>query len=119
VELWGVYVFAFLLGCVTAFDSPARQTFACELVGEADLHNAVALDSTSFNAARMIGPAIAGILIATVGSGWVFLINAASFAAVLGSLGLLRIDELHLGHRAPRTKGSLLEGFATSGGVPT
>lgn len=111
VELWGVYVFAFLLGCVTAFDSPARQTFACELVGEADLHNAVALDSTSFNAARMIGPAIAGILIATVGSGWVFLINAASFAAVLGSLGLLRIDELHLGHRAPRTKGSLLEGF--------
>jgi MFS family permease len=111
VELWGVYVFAFLLGCVTAFDSPARQTFACELVGEADLHNAAALDSTSFNAARMIGPAIAGILIATVGSGWVFLINAASFAAVLGSLGLLRIDELHLGHRAPRTKGSLLEGF--------
>ncbi len=111
VELWHVYVFAFLLGCVTAFDSPARQTFACELVGEADLHNAVALDSTSFNAARMIGPAIAGILIATVGSGWVFLINAASFAAVLGSLGLLRIDELHLGHRAPRTKGSLLEGF--------
>jgi len=79
VELWHVYVFAFLLGCVTAFDAPARQTFVSELVAEADLSNAVALNSTSFNAARTIGPAIAGVLIATVGSGWVFLINAACF----------------------------------------
>jgi MFS family permease len=83
VELWHVYLFAFLLGCVTAFDSPARHTFVAELVGEADLSNAVALNSTSFNTARMIGPAIAGTLIASVGSGWVFLINAASFVAVL------------------------------------
>ena len=83
VQLWHVYVFALLLGCVTAFDAPARQTFVSELVGEAELSNAVALNSTSFNAARMIGPAIAGMLIASVGSGWVFLINAASFAAVL------------------------------------
>ena len=64
VQLWHVYVFAFLLGCVTAFDAPARHTFVAELVGEADLSNAVALNSTSFNAARMIGPAIAGVLIA-------------------------------------------------------
>lgn len=111
VQLWHVYVFAFLLGCVTAFDSPARQTFVSELVGEADLSNAVALNSTSFNAARMIGPAIAGILIASVGTGWVFLINAASFAAVIGSLCLLRMDELHLTDRAPRARGSLAEGF--------
>src|SRR5271156_3590484 len=83
VQLWQVYVFAFLLGCVSAFDSPARQTFVSELVVEADLSNAVGLNSTSFNAARMIGPAVAGVLIAAVGSGWVFLINAASFAAVL------------------------------------
>ena len=76
VQLWHVYVFAFLLGCVSAFDAPARQTFVSELVGEADLSNAVALNSTSFNAARMIGPAVAGVLIAAVGSGWVFLINA-------------------------------------------
>src|ERR1700722_12667436 len=68
VELWHVYLFAFLPGCVTAFDSPARHTFVAELVGEADLANAVALNSTSFNAARMIGPAIAGTLIASVGS---------------------------------------------------
>src|SRR5215469_17072984 len=70
-----VYLFAFLLGCVTAFDSPVRQTFVAELVGETDLANAVALNSTSFNAARMIGPAVAGTLIAVVGSGWVFVIN--------------------------------------------
>jgi MFS family permease len=111
VQLWHVYVFAFLLGCVSAFDSPARQTFVSELVVEADLTNAVGLNSTSFNAARMIGPAIAGVLIAAVGSGWVFLINAASFAAVLVSLTLLRVDELHRTDRAHRTRGSLVEGF--------
>jgi MFS family permease len=111
VQLSYVYVFAFLLGCVTAFDSPARQTFVSELVGEADLSNAVGLNSTSFNAARMIGPAIAGVLIAGVGTGWVFLVNAASFAAVLVSLSLLRVDELHVGDRALRKRGSLAEGF--------
>jgi MFS family permease len=109
--LWHVYVFAFLLGCVTAFDSTARHAFVSELVGEADLSNAVALNSTSFNAARMIGPAIAGVLIAAVGSGLVFLINAASFVAVLCSLGLLRVSALHRSSRAPRTRGSLAEGF--------
>ena len=71
----------------------------------------MALNSTSFNAARMIGPAIAGTLIASVGSGWVFLINAASFVAVLCSLALLRVDELHVQSRTSRTRGSLLEGF--------
>jgi len=111
VHLWHVYVFAFLLGCVTAFDSPTRQSFVSELVGEADLSNAVGLNSTSFNAARMIGPAIAGVLIAAVGSGWVFLINAASFAAVLCSLSLLRVVELHREQRAVRARGSLVEGF--------
>jgi MFS family permease len=111
VRLWHVYVFAFLLGCVTAFDSPARQTFVSELVGEADLSNAVALNSASFNAARMIGPAIAGVLVAAAGSGWVFLINAASFVAVLCSLALLRIGELRIGNKAVRSRGSLIEGF--------
>jgi MFS family permease len=111
VQLWHVYVFALLLGCVTAFDSPARQTFVSELVGEADLSNAVALNSTSFNIGRMIGPAVAGVLIATVGTGWVFLINAASFVAVLCSLGLLRSAELHLNSRAHRSRGSFAEGF--------
>ena len=111
VQLWHVYVFALLLGCATAFDAPARQTFVSELVGEADLSNAVALNSTSFNAGRLIGPAIAGLLIAAVGSGWVFLINAASYVAVLVSLRLLRVHELHRGARAARKPGSLVEGF--------
>jgi MFS family permease len=111
VQLWHVYVFAFALGCVTAFDAPARHTFVAELVGEADLSNAVALNSMSFNAARMIGPAIAGTLIASVGSGWVFLINGASFVAVLCSLALLRLGELHVQTRAFRTRGSFAEGF--------
>jgi MFS family permease len=111
VQLWHVYVLAFLLGCVTAFDAPARQTFVSELVGDADLSNAVALNSTSFNAARLIGPAVAGILIAAVGSGWVFLINAASFAAVLCSLWLLRADELQQANRAAGTGGRIAEGF--------
>jgi MFS family permease len=111
VQLWHVYLFAFLLGCVTAFDSPARQTFVAELVGDSDLSNAVALNSTSFNAGRLIGPAVAGILIASVGSGWVFLINAASFLAVLGSLRFLRLGALYPSDRATRARGSLVEGF--------
>jgi MFS family permease len=111
VRLWHVYIFAFLLGCAAAFDSPARQVFVSELVEERDLPNAVGLNSTSFNAARMIGPAIAGLLIAGVGSGWVFLINAVTFLAVLGSLGFLRVDKLKRNNRAVRTSGSFVEGF--------
>jgi MFS family permease len=111
VQLWHVYVLAFLLGCVGAFDFPARQTFVAELVIEADLSNAVALNSTSFNAARMIGPAIAGMLIAHVGSGWVFILNALSFVPVLGSLMLLRADEMYPMQRAPGGRGSLVDGF--------
>lgn len=111
VQLWHVYIFAFLLGCVTAFDAPARQTFVSELVGEADISNAVALNSTSFNLARMIGPAVAGVLISTVGSGWAFLLNGASFAAVLCSLSFLRLGDLQVRDRAPRTRGSFADGF--------
>jgi MFS family permease len=111
VQLWHVYVFAFLLGCAAAFDAPARQTFVAELVGEDDLSNAVGLNSTSFNAARMIGPAVAGLLIASIGTGWVFLLNAVSFAAVIGSLWMLRVEKLHRSARAVRARGSLAEGF--------
>ena len=95
VQLWHVYLFAFLLGCTTAFDSPTRQSFVTELVGDAHLSNAVALNSTSFNAGRLVGPAVAGVLIALIGSGWVFVLNAVSFAAVLGALAMLRPAEFH------------------------
>ena len=118
VQLWHVYVFALLLGCVTAFDAPARQTFVAELVSDALLSNAVALNSTSFNAARMIGPAIAGLLIASIGTGWVFLINAASFVAVIAALAFLRVHELHRKDRAVRKPGSLLDGFRYVRGRP-
>lgn len=111
VQLWQVYSLAFLFGCAAAFDAPVRQTFVGELVGDAELPNAVALNSTSFNAGRMIGPAVAGLVIASVGTGWAFLMNGASFAAVLLSLVFLRVTELHPNARAPRAKGSFLEGL--------
>jgi MFS family permease len=111
VQLWHVYLFALLLGCVTAFDAPARQTFVSELVGEEDLTNAVALNSTSFNAARMVGPAVAGMLIASTGTGWVFVINALSYLGVLLSLAMLRVADLHRRGKAPRAEGGLLAGL--------
>jgi MFS family permease len=111
VQLWHVYVFAFLFGCSAALDAPVRQTFVAELVGDGELSNAIALNSTSFNAARMIGPAVAGLVIASVGTGWAFLFNGASYMAVLASLCLLRTSELRPNARAHRTKGSVLQGF--------
>ncbi len=111
VQLWQVYVFAGLLGCVAAFDAPARQAFVSQLVGGANVSNAVALNSASFSAARMIGPAAAGLLTAAIGAGWVFLINAGSFGAVLLSLTFLRVAELQRTARAAPKKGNLVEGF--------
>ena len=111
VQLWHVYGFALALGCVTAFDAPARQAFVSDLVSDDDLANAVALNSASFNGARMLGPAAAGILLATVGEGWLFLINAGSYAAVLVSLCFLRKHELLTEARVARARGSLLAGF--------
>jgi MFS family permease len=111
VQLWHVYVFALLLGVVAAFDAPARQTFVSELVAGPNLSNAVALNSASFNAARLLGPAVAGLLTAAVGAGWVFLINAATFGAVLVSLMTLRREQLYRAERAKRSRGGLVEGF--------
>lgn len=111
VQLWHVYLFALLLGVVAAFDAPARQTFVSELVAGPNLSNAVALNSASFNAARLIGPAVAGLLTAAVGAGWVFLINAATFGAVLLSLALLRREQLYRAERAKRSRGGLVDGF--------
>mgnify|MGYP003348395846 CR=1 FL=1 len=111
VELWHVYTIAFLHGCSAAFDAPARQTFVSDLVGEKDLPNAVALNSTSFNAARMIGPALAGLLIAGVGTGWAFLANALSFGGVLISLTFLRVGELHRSRRTVRAPGGFVASF--------
>ena len=111
IRLWEVYIFAFLLGTAAAFDAPARQTFVSELVGPRYLANAVALNSMTFNGARMVGPAVAGVVIATIGTGWAFLANGASFVAVLLSLAFLRVDELIPNERAPRKRGGFQEGL--------
>lgn len=111
VRLWHVYLFAFLSGSAAALDAPVRQTFVAEMVGDADLPNAVALNSTSFNAAQMIGPAVAGLLIAKVGIGWAFLLNGFSFAAVLLSLSLFRLSELRTSARAHRSASGFTEGL--------
>ena len=87
VRIWEVFVLASALGTINAFDMPARQSFVTEMVGRADLPNAIALNSSIFNGARLIGPALAGLLVAAVGEGWCFLINAVSFVAVI--IGLL------------------------------
>ena len=94
-ELWHVYVFAGLLGVVAAVDGPVRQTFVAELVPADKLSNAVGLNSTSFNAARLIGPGLAGLAIAWVGTGWVFVANGLSFVATIVALARMRRSELH------------------------
>ncbi|PZR54169.1 MFS transporter [Xylanimonas oleitrophica] len=109
VELWHVYVLALLLGVVSALDAPVRQTFVAEMVPASKLSNAVGLNSASFNAARLIGPGAAGLLIAAVGSGWVFMINGITFAATIAALACMRVRELRMLPAAPRAKGQIRE----------
>jgi MFS family permease len=100
VTTWEVYAIAVLTGTAVVFDLPARQNLTIQLVGRDELPNAVALNSSLFNAARIVGPALAGIVIAAVGSGWCFAINSASFLAVLAGLLAMRGSELYpLAHR--------------------
>lgn len=111
VELWHVFAFATALGVAAAIDSPARQAFVSDLVSEKNLPNAVALNSASFHAARLFGPAAAGVLVAIVGPGWVFVLNGATFAAVLIALWMMRTDQLHPAVRPPRAKGQIRAGL--------
>jgi MFS family permease len=103
VRLWMVYALALLLGCVTAFDMPARQAFVSEMVGPDRVANAVGLNSASFNTARVVGPAVAGVLIAAVGIAPAFFLNAASYLAMIG--GLLAMDPDRLYQRAVVERG--------------
>jgi MFS family permease len=112
VQLWQVYVLAFLLGLNNCFENPARQSFVLEMVGPTDLRNAVSLNSVLVNAARAVGPAIAGIIIATGGTGVCFLLNAVSFAAVVFTLSRLDVSALNPSTPAPRGKGQLREGLS-------
>jgi len=110
-QLWQVYVFATLLGVVSAFDGPVRQTFVTSLVPTESLNNAVGLNSASFNAARLVGPGIAGLVIAAVGTGWCFVINGLTFIATIVALLLMHKDELNRQDRATRKKGQIKEGM--------
>ncbi|WP_329132969.1 MFS transporter [Streptomyces sp. NBC_01476] len=119
VQVWQVYTIAFLLGMVTVVDNPTRQTFVVEMVGPKVMRNAVSLNAANFQAARLVGPAVAGVLITAVGSGWAFLINGVSFIAPLAGLLLMRTAELHKIERAPRGgKGQLREGLRYVAGKP-
>lgn len=111
-QLWQVYVAAAGLGVAAAFDGPVRQTFVAELVPGTHLANAVGLNSASFNAARLVGPAVAGVTIAAVGTGWVFVINALSMLGTVGALVAMRRDDLHPVPSVPRRPGQLREGLA-------
>ncbi len=110
-QLWHVYIFALLLGVVSAVDAPVRQTFVSELVKDDYLPNAVALNSASFNVARMIGPAVAGVLTVAIGPGWVFLVNTLTFVALLASLARIPTASLRKLPKARGGKGRIREGL--------
>jgi MFS family permease len=112
VRLWEIGALAFILGLNNTFENPARQSFMLELVGSDHLRNAVSLNSTMVNAARVVGPAIGGLMIAAVGSGWCFLINAISFIAVINSLTRMDTTALRPVTPSPRAKGQLRDGLS-------
>jgi MFS family permease len=112
VRIWHVYALAFALGLVTVVDNPTRQTFAVEMVGKADMPNAIALNSAVFNMGRIAGPAVAGLVISAVGTPAAFLVNAASYAAVIIGLKLMHPSDLHPAEPKPRAKGQLREALA-------
>lgn len=111
VQYWHVLILAVLLGLISAIDSPTRQSFVVEMVGKHDLANAVAINSTTFNAARILGPAVAGGMIAAVGTGWAFLVDSMSCIAVLGGLWLMRPAELLAAPPVRRARGQLIDGM--------
>jgi MFS family permease len=119
VRFWQVCVLAVLLGLNNAFENSARQAFVREMVGKDELRNAITLNSVTVNAARAVGPAVGGILIATVGIGICFLLNAASFVAVVTSLLIMDRSALRPSTPAPRAKGQLREGLRYAAETPT
>ncbi len=111
VRLWEIGLLALGLGLNNAFENPARQSFMLEMVGSENLRNAVSLNSVLVNVARTIGPAVAGIMIATVGEGWCFALNAASFLAVIASLMTLDANAIHPSPPSGHERGQLREGL--------
>ncbi|MGW7237237.1 MFS transporter [Streptomyces sp. NPDC054804] len=118
VHVWHVYLAAFVVGLATVVDNPARQSFVSEMVGPDQLQNAVSLNSANFQSARLVGPAVAGLMITGVGTGYAFLFNGLSFVAPIVGLLLMRARDLHVVQRAPRGKGQLREGLHYVAGRP-
>ena len=118
VHVWEIGVLAVVPGINNAFEGPARQSFMLELVGGEHLRNAVSLNSTMVNMARLVGPAIGGLMIAAVGTGWCFMFNAVSFIAVISSLMRMDKSQLDPVPPTPRTKGQVREGIRYVRGVP-
>jgi MFS family permease len=121
IQLWEVYAIAVLTGTAIVFDAPSRQNLTFQMVGKDELPNAVALNSSMFNLARIFGPAIAGVVIAVVGTGWCFAINTVSFIAVLAALLSMRVADLYplTGRRRPTVFRGTREGFAFARHNPT
>jgi MFS family permease len=111
VTLWQVYALCLLLGCASALETPVRQSFVVEMVGRAQLPNAVALNATTFNTARIVGPAVAGVAVTVIGTGWLFLINALTFLATVTALTGMDTAALHRSDAVPRRRGQLREGL--------
>ena len=118
IDLWMVYAIAVVLGGCRVFENPARQTFVREMVGSERLRNAVSLNSTEMNLARIIGPTIAAVVVATAGLGACFVINGCSYAAVIVMLAMMRRAELHPTARVARASGQLVEGFRYAWSTP-
>jgi MFS family permease len=111
VRIWHIFVLAGLLGVVNAFDVPARQSFIVDMVERADLMNAIALNSSMFNASRVVGPAVAGILVATIGEGWCFFANGISYIAVIVGLLLMRVEPRPAARGGGSPLANMVEGF--------
>ena len=111
VKVWEVVVLAALMGAVNAFDIPARQAFLVDMVGREDLLNAIALNSSMFNGARVIGPSVAGILVASIGEGWCFAANSISYIAVIAGLLLMRVNPMAVETRGASPLDHIMEGF--------
>ena len=111
VEVWMVYLLSFITGCATVVDMPTRQSFYIEMVGRDQLTNAMSLNTATFTGTRIVGPALAGVLIAWIGVGPVFLLNALSYLAVIAALVLMRGSELQRRELAPRARGQIREGI--------
>jgi MFS family permease len=119
IQVWQVVVCAVCLGLVNAVDMPARHSFVVEMVGKDDLHNAIALNSSIFHLARVLGPSAAGVLVGLIGEGWCFGLNAASFLAVIVGLAAMRLDALPARQRGEAGVGEhLMEGVRYAWGTP-